>query len=319
MQQKDRSRQRRLLYRTGKTSAMAKFHGSISSVSSGFDMQDYIEDSPDRSEFIAENGNNADLPEDTKAMATQEQTMQEMMQAMMETMLSAVQEQVKTAVNEAVANTDPATATATATPAIPDWQFVERQSNRKNSEGKYTIPSGNFYIDIFRINAARDGQVKVGEYVKAVDSKELRIAIVAASPVQRPALKRQETGDYEHCGYDKDGSKKLWLGCRMTDEIWALVTGLASTAKASTAKATTAKATTAKATTAKAGRTSGTTPAKLAAATRTAELKRENPDWSGTQLMNQIAAEGFRNASGNPYDNNSGIHTIRGIIKKYNL
>ena len=306
IRQKNRSRQRRLLYRIG-NKRMAKFHGSISEVSSGFDMQDYIEDdAPDRSEFFTENGNNATaIPEDTITMATQEQTMQKMMQTMMETMLAEVQKQVQTAVGEAVANTPPATATATATPSIPEWQFVERQSHRKDSEGKYTIPSGNFYIDIFRINAARDGQVKVGEYVKDVDSGKLRTAIVAASPVQRPALKRQETGDYEHCGYDKDGSKKLWLGCRMTDEIWALIT--------------TAKATTAKATTAKAGRTSGTTPEKLAAATRTAELKRENPDWSGTQLMNQIAAEGFRNASGNPYDNNSGIHTIRQIIKKFNL
>ena len=98
----------------------------------------------------------------------------------------------------------------------------------------------------------------------------------------------------------------------------SLITGKA-TAKAPTAKAPTAKAPTAKAPTAKAGRANGTTPAKLAAATRTAELKRENPDWSGTQLMDQITEEGFRNASGNPYDNNSGIHTIRQIIKKFNL
>ena len=280
---------------------MAKFHGNISEVSSGFDMQDYIEDSPDGSESLAENGNNAAIPEDTKAMATQEQTMQKMMQAMMETMLAAVQDQVKTAVNEAVSTTTPATTPAK--PAIPDWQFIERQSNRKDAEGHYTIPSGNFYVDVFKINSARDGQVKVGEYVKPLDSEELRTAIVAASPVQRPALKRQETGDYESCAYEKDGSKKLWLGCRMTNEIKSLITGKTTT--------------TAKAPTAKKGK--GVSPAKLAAATRTAELKREHPDWSGTQLMDQIAAEGHRNAAGKPYDNNSGIHTIRQIIKKFNL
>ena len=127
---------------------MAKFHGKISDVSSGFDLQDYIDDAPERSEFFTENGNNAAIPEDTKAMATQEQTMQKMMQTMMETMLAAVQEQVKTAVNEAVSTTTPATTPAK--PTIPEWQFMERQSNRKDSEGKYTIPSGNFYIDVFR-------------------------------------------------------------------------------------------------------------------------------------------------------------------------
>ena len=82
-------------------------------------MQDYIADSPDSSESFAENGNNATILKDTKAMATQEQTMQEMMQAMMESMLSAVQEQVKTAVNEAVSTTSPATSPAT-TPDKPD-------------------------------------------------------------------------------------------------------------------------------------------------------------------------------------------------------
>ena len=282
---------------------MARFHGNINAVSSGFDLQDYIDDAPDGGESFAENGNNANLPEDTITMATQEQTMQKMMQAMME----AMRVEITNAVSEAVANTPPATPPATQT--IPEWQFIERESNRKDVDGKWTIPSGNFYIDVFKINSGRDGQVKVGEYVKDVDSEELRTEIVASSPVQRPALKRQETGDYESCAFEQNGSKKLWLGCRMTDEIKSLITGKAPTEQAPTAKAPTAKA----------GRTNGTTPAKLAAATRTAELKRENPDWSGTQLMGQITEEGFRNAAGKPYDNNSGIHTIRQIIKMYNL
>ena len=71
----------------------------------------------------------------------------------------------------------------------------------------------------------------MGEYVKDVDSEELRTEIVAADPMQRPALKRQETGDYESCAFEQNGSKKLWLGCRMTDEIKSLITGKAPTAR----------------------------------------------------------------------------------------